>query len=87
MRRLLMPSSRRGEFLQQIGLYKAPKCNSVTFRGILHFFPYTLSEWTVLARRYEERCPPYLVSTLTPKQTANCGLLILVRPPWAIAWW
>ena len=74
-----MPSSWSGAFLQQTDFFEAPKCNSVTFRGIVRFFPYTLSEWTVLARRYGERCPPYLVSTLTPKQTANCGLLILLR--------
>ena len=43
------------------------------------FFPVHSYEWTFLARRYGERCPPYLVSTLTPKQTANRSLLILLR--------
>ena len=36
-----MPSSRSGAFLQQTDFFEAPKCNSVTFRGILHFSPYT----------------------------------------------
>ena len=47
--------------------------------GYSSFFSVHSYEWTFLARRYGERCPPYLVSTLTPKQTANCGLLILLR--------
>ena len=47
--------------------------------GYFSFFSVHSYEWTFLARRYGYRCPPYLVSTLTPKQTANCGLLILLR--------
>ena len=43
--------------------------------GYSSFFSVHSYEWTFLARRYGERCPPCLVSTLTLKQTANCGLL------------
>ena len=36
-----MPSSWSGAFLQQTDFFEAPKCNSVTFRVIFHFSPYT----------------------------------------------